>query len=57
MARKSKKQATPTVSLTLPERLLARLDEWATRERRARSNAAALLLEQALDAQAAKAAS
>jgi hypothetical protein len=59
MPRKSKSKGdvnSPQVTLTLPAGLIRRLDEHAANERRSRSNAAALLIERALDA-AQKAAS
>lgn len=45
----------PEVSVSLDDDVLRRLDEWRSSEKRSRSNAAALLIERALDAVPAKA--
>jgi len=60
VARKSKQKPDanmPQVTLTFPAGLLRRLDDHAATERRSRSNAAALLIERALDSATSKAAS
>ena len=56
-SRQPSQPGTIQVTLTLGRAVVARLDELAERQRRSRSNAATLLLEQALDSQPATKAS
>lgn len=55
MAKKpqSEPEDTKQLTITVPATLIPKLDEHARKERRSRSNAAAVLLQDALDAKAA----